>query len=50
VPIPEAVWGAVREEIALEAYRMVALARPNPWEVRGRIQEHFRERGKGEAS
>jgi hypothetical protein len=26
----------------------VALARPNPWGVRGRIQEHFR--GQGEAS
>jgi hypothetical protein len=50
VPIPEAVWGAVREEIALEAYRMVALARPSTWSVRGRIQEHFRERGRGEGS
>ncbi|AFH40180.1 hypothetical protein [Thermus thermophilus] len=45
VPIPEAVWGAVREEIALEAYRVVALARPNPWSVRRRIQESFREGG-----
>ena len=50
VPIPEAVWGAVREEIALEAYRVVALARPNPWSVRRRIQESFREGGQGEAS